>query len=123
MDSIVSAVIGSIIIYGASKLISESVHILLEGTPEDISMDKVVSEIKKIEGVENVHELHIWSICSNVYALSSHVRINDRKISEGSRILSAIKDILKEKFNISHTTIQFECADCEDRAVLHNIEH
>lgn len=123
VDSIVSAVIGGVIIYGASKLISESVHILLEGTPRDISMDEVVSAIKKIEGVEGVHELHIWCICSNVYALSSHVLINDRRISEGSRILSAIKEILKEKFNISHTTVQFECEGCADRAILHNLEH
>lgn len=122
-DSIVSAIIGGIIIYGASKVISESVHILLEGTPKDISMDEVVSAIKKIEGVEDVHELHIWCICSNVYALSSHVLINDLRISEGNRILSAIKDLLKEKFNISHTTIQFECEGCADRAVLHNLSH
>jgi cobalt-zinc-cadmium efflux system protein len=123
VDSIISALIGSVIIYGASKLISESVHILLEGTPRNISMGEVVSAIKKIEGVEDVHELHIWCICSNVYALSSHVLINDQRISEGSRILSAIKNLLREKFNISHTTIQFECEGCADKAVLHNLEH
>jgi cobalt-zinc-cadmium efflux system protein len=123
IDSIISIFIGGIIIYGSSKIVSESIHILLEGVPKDISIDEVVSEIKGINGVEDVHELHIWCICSNVYALSSHVLINNQLISEGNRILSLINKILKEKFNISHTTIQFECKECEDRAVLHNLIH
>jgi cobalt-zinc-cadmium efflux system protein len=113
VDSILSFVIGGIILIGAYKLVMESVHILLESTPKDIGLKEVVDGVKTIEGVRDLHHVHLWTITSGIYALSAHVLIEDQMTSRSSQILEDINRFLREKFNIDHTTIQFECETCE----------
>jgi cobalt-zinc-cadmium efflux system protein len=113
VDSILSFVIGGIILIGAYKLVMESVHILLESTPKDIDLKEVVDGVKTIEGVRDLHHVHLWTITSGIYALSTHVLIEDQMTSRSSQILEDINQFLREKFNIDHTTIQFECETCE----------
>ncbi|MGC8901579.1 MAG: cation diffusion facilitator family transporter, partial [bacterium] len=66
-----------------------------------------------IKGVKDIHDLHIWAITSGMYAMSSHVLIDDKMISEGTLIVEQIRHIMKEEFNVEHTTIQLECDNCE----------
>ncbi|NIS60128.1 MAG: cation diffusion facilitator family transporter [Proteobacteria bacterium] len=113
VDSILSFVIGGIILIGAYKLVMESVHILLESTPKHIGLKEVVDGVKTIEGVRDLHHVHIWTITSGIYALSAHVLIEDQMTSRSSQILEEINRFLRERFNIDHTTIQFECEACE----------
>jgi cobalt-zinc-cadmium efflux system protein len=113
IDSIISFIIGAIILIGAYKLVMESVHILLESTPKDIDLSKVVEGIKGIEGVRDLHHVHLWTITSGIYALSTHILIEDQMISRSSQILEDINRFLRRRFNIDHTTIQFECEACE----------
>ncbi len=113
VDSIISFVIGVIILIGAYKLVMESVHILLESTPKDIALNEVIDGVKTIEGVRDLHHVHVWTITSGIYALSAHVLIEDQMTSRSSQILEDINRFLTEKFNIDHTTIQFECEACE----------
>lgn len=107
-DPIISVVVALLILKSAWGLIASSVHILMEGTPAEISHEEVTAELLKIEGVENVHDLHIWCITSGFDSLSCHLRINDEH--KGQVILQAAIDTLREKFKIDHTTIQIECA-------------
>jgi len=113
IDSIISFIIGAIILIGAYKLVMESVHILLESTPKDIDLSEVVEGIKGIEGVRDLHHVHLWTITSGIYALSTHILIEDQMISRSSQILEDINRFLRRRFNIDHTTIQFECEACE----------
>lgn len=113
VDSIISFIIGAIILIGAYKLVMESVHILLESTPKDIDLSEVVEEVKGIEGVRDLHHVHLWTITSGIYALSAHILIEDQMTSRSSQILEDINRFLRERFNIDHTTIQFECEACE----------
>jgi cobalt-zinc-cadmium efflux system protein len=113
VDSIISFVIGVIILIGAYRLVMESVHILLESTPKDIALNEVIDGVKTIEGVRDLHHVHVWTITSGIYALSAHVLIEDQMTSRSSQILEDINRFLKEKFNIDHTTIQFECEACQ----------
>jgi cobalt-zinc-cadmium efflux system protein len=113
VDSIISFVIGGIILVGAYRLVMESVHILLESTPKDIRLNEVIDSVKKIEGVRDLHHVHLWTITSGIYALSAHVLIEDQMTSRSSQILENINQFLMERFNIDHTTIQFECEACE----------
>ncbi|MFB0505184.1 MAG: cation diffusion facilitator family transporter [Thermodesulfobacteriota bacterium] len=113
VDSIISFVIGGIILIGAYNLVMESVHILLESTPKDVSLNEVIQEVKAIEGVRDLHHVHLWTITSGIYALSAHVLIEDQMTSRSSQILEDINTFLGERFNIDHTTIQFECEACE----------
>ena len=113
VDSIISFVIGVIILIGAYRLVMESVHILLESTPKDIGLNEVIDGVKTIEGVKDLHHIHLWTITSGIYALSAHVLIEDQMTSRSSQILEDIDRFLRERFNIDHTTIQFECEACQ----------
>jgi cobalt-zinc-cadmium efflux system protein len=113
VDSIISFVIGGIILIGAYRLVMESVHILLESTPKDVDLSDVVDGIKTIEGVRDLHHVHLWTITSGIYALSAHVLIEDQMTSLSSQILEDISRFLRDRFNIDHTTIQFECEACQ----------
>jgi cobalt-zinc-cadmium efflux system protein len=113
IDSILSFIIGGIILIGAYKLVMESVHILLESTPKHIGLKEVVDGVKTIEGVTDLHHVHLWTITSGIYALSAHILIEDQMTSRSSQILEDINRFLRERFNIDHTTIQFECEACE----------
>lgn len=123
LDAILGAAIAGLLIWGAGRLVSESVHILLEGVPKGISVEEVEKELTAIAAVKNVHELHIWCICSNIYALSTHALINDQKLNQVESILDEIRELLKTRFNITHSTIQFESSPCDQNARLCDIKH
>lgn len=108
VDPVIAFMIAGLIIRGAASLLRESIHILLEGAPVGINLQRIIAEIKNVDGVQDIHDLHIWAISSGLNALSGHVIVKDQMISESSKIIDEIRDILKTKFNISHTTIQTE---------------
>jgi cobalt-zinc-cadmium efflux system protein len=123
VDPILSFGIGIVILFGSFGILRKSSHIFLEGVPESITYGDVDSAFRGIDGVEDVHELHIWSLCSHVHSLSAHVVVNDRKVSLLPEIMDKINTALLEKFNISHTTLQFECKEnCQGQRVC-SIRH
>jgi cobalt-zinc-cadmium efflux system protein len=111
-DPILAIVIGVVILWGAVRIVKESADILLESVPPHVAMDKVTAAIKRVSGVEDIHEIHIWTITSGVYALSAHLKITDRMVSQSSDIMTLINKILATEFNITHTTLQLECENC-----------
>lgn len=117
VDPIVGAVVGVFILRGAIELVIEAANILLEAVPEEISLEEVTAGLKKIKGVKDVRDFHLWTITSGVYALSAHVLIEDVLTSHSTEILNNINRLLEEKFGITHTTIQFECQVCEEGVV------
>lgn len=123
LDPIMSFFIGIIIISGSVRILIESARILFEGVPRGIDVQEVADAIVAIDGVESVHKVHIWSICSNVSALSAHVFANTEERLERQRILADINDILNHKFHIQHTTLQFECVSCTAPEIIQQIKH
>ena len=113
VDPLLSVLIGALILWSSYGIIRESLNILLEGTPRGMELDTIRGELKLIAGVNDVHDLHVWSIGSNQHALSAHVTIEDIPPSASERILVQIKSCLAEKFEIQHTTIQFENVVCD----------
>jgi cobalt-zinc-cadmium efflux system protein len=112
VDPILGFLIAGVIIYGAIRLIKESVEILMERTPKHIDVDILKEEIAEVRGVIDIHDLHVWSICSNVHALNAHVLVDSISVKETENMTSEINHRLLEKFGISHITLQFECTDC-----------
>ncbi len=110
-DPALSIALGVLIIYTAWDIIRESLNILLEGLPRGIELTDVTKAMGEIEGVLDIHDLHIWSLGSNTHALSSHVLIEDMPPSASERILKRINGVLCG-FGIHHTTIQFEHMPC-----------
>lgn len=113
IDPILSILIASIIIYGAIRILRESVDILMERTPKHVDMDKLREKIRSVKGVLDIHDLHVWSICSNVHALNAHLLVDSMHLEEVEKIRTEINRCLRDEFNISHTTLQFECTNCE----------
>ncbi len=113
VDPLISILIGGIIIRGAISIIFESSSILLEYVPGNIDPETVNRALMGIKGVKNVHDLHIWAITSGLYSMSSHIMIDDARISEGALIIQQVESVMKQKFQITHTTVQLECDNCE----------
>jgi cobalt-zinc-cadmium efflux system protein len=111
-DPILAVVIGAVILWGAVRVVKESVDILLESVPPHVKIAKVVAAIKQVPGVEDMHEVHAWTITSGIYALSAHLRITDQMVSQSSDILAQVNGVLSRDFGITHTTLQMECESC-----------
>ena len=113
IDPLLSLLIGGLLLWSSADIIRETLNILLEGLPKGLILENVVTAIGSVEGVLDVHDLHIWSLGSSNHALSSHVAIADIPPSESGEILKRINELLEHEFHIRHTTIQFEHAVCE----------
>lgn len=107
-DPIISIVIGGIIFTGGAKIIKESYLVLMESVPERFDLDEIRAAIAAVEGVEDVHEMHLWAVSSDHYSLTAHVFIDDS--IQPFCIILAINETLKNKYGIEHTTIQMEHA-------------
>src|SRR5215469_9123507 len=113
IDSVLSVAIGVLILWSGSGIVRETLNILLEGTPRGMKLEKIELAIRSVEGVNDVHDLHVWSIGSEPHALSCHISIADIPPSASEGILRDVKERLLRDFRIDHTTIQFEHALCE----------
>jgi cobalt-zinc-cadmium efflux system protein len=111
-DAIVAVVIGIIILWGAVRIVRESADVLLEAVPKHVETSQVIDSIRAIPGVNEVHDIHIWTITSNVYALSAHLVIDDQMVSKSVDIVGMVRQELAKRYNISHTTLQLECESC-----------
>ena len=113
IDPALSLAIGALILWSSFGIMRETLNILLEGTPRGMKLALVETAIRAVDGVNDVHDLHVWSIGSETSALSCHISIADIPPSVSERILRDVKERLHHQFRIDHTTIQFEHAVCE----------
>jgi cobalt-zinc-cadmium efflux system protein len=113
IDSALSFGIGALILWSSFGILRETMNILLEGTPRGLKLDALEAAIRRVEGVNDVHDLHVWSIGSQSHALSCHIAIADIPPSVSERILRDVKEVLHHDFRVDHTTIQFEHVECE----------
>jgi cobalt-zinc-cadmium efflux system protein len=113
IDPLLSVLIAAMILWSSIAIIRETLNILLEGTPRGVNLAEITAEILSRRGVLDVHDLHVWSIGSDVHALSCHIAIADIPPSESESILRDVQRRLGERFHIHHTTIQFENAVCD----------
>jgi cobalt-zinc-cadmium efflux system protein len=113
IDSALSFGIGALILWSSFGILRETLNILLEGMPRGMKLAAVENTIRRVNGVNDVHDLHVWSIGSETNALSCHISIADIPPSASERILRDVKERLHHDFHIDHTTIQFEHAVCE----------
>jgi cobalt-zinc-cadmium efflux system protein len=112
IDPLLSILIGGAIIWTAWDIFRDSLNILLEGLPKGLKLAEVARHIRTVDGVIDVHDLHIWSLGSDAHALSCHVLIEDMPPSASDSILRCVNQVLEGRFEIRHTTIQFEHARC-----------
>lgn len=113
LDPLVSVLIGFLILYNAWGILRETIEILLESTPGDVDIKKMVRDITGVEGVLGVHDLHVWSLTRNLRTMSAHILTEDITISAGRKIQDRINELVYHRYNIAHATLQLECVDCD----------
>ncbi|QXK92291.1 cation transporter [Neoehrlichia mikurensis] len=122
VDPLLSVIVSILILYSAYKIIKDSLHILLEGTPENVEANKIKSVIcNKIVGVIDVHHIHVWSLTNEHIVMTVHVKVNDALINncvDYTSILLSIKKLLNEEFNIAHATVEIEYGKCADDIMM-----
>ncbi len=112
IDPALSLIIAALILWSSIGIVRETLNILLEGTPSGVSLTQIRDGMQRVDGVINVHDLHVWSLGSNSRALACHVTIPDIPPSESACILEKLNHVLRDHFHISHSTIQFEHMNC-----------
>jgi cobalt-zinc-cadmium efflux system protein len=112
-DSLISILIGFLILWSSWGILQESVNVLLESIPKGMSMDAVEQTIVEVPGVLAVHDLHVWTIGSGIIACSCHIKVGEQSISSGEDVLRSVNHELRSRFGISHSTIQVEVEGCD----------
>lgn len=113
IDPALSLLIATMIALGVVKIVREAADVLLQSVPAHATISTVRDRLREVEGVVDVHDLHIWSIGSGSHVLSAHALLADKRISEATAILREIERRLHDDFTIDHVTIQFECESCD----------
>ena len=108
VDPLVAFLIAGLVARSAYFIVRSSTHILLEGAPRELDIREITVTLNQLEGVVDVHDLHVWTISTGMDALSGHVVVRDQMLSHSSKLLSEINKLLAERYNITHTTIQLE---------------
>jgi len=119
VDPAIGMLIGAMVLWSGTGILRESGHILLEGLPRDIRLEEVAASLLRVEGVQEVHDIHIWTLGTDLNALSCHVRIPDMHLESCEKLLANIREVLARDFRIKHTTVQFERAGLPAEAGLY----
>jgi cobalt-zinc-cadmium efflux system protein len=123
LDPVISIAIGAFIIKSAWDILLETVNILTEGTPKGIDIHEIAAMISSFPEVESVHHIHVWSLSSQFRALSAHVVVKDRLISNSNQLVRKLNGELEKRFSINHPTLQLETDVCPEQNVIVNINN
>jgi cobalt-zinc-cadmium efflux system protein len=110
IDPVLGLAIGALVLWSSIGILRDSAHILLEGRPKEMAIEEVARAILKVEGVMEVHDVHIWSLGGGEIAMSCHARVPDMHLDKCESLLSSIKALLAQDFSIGHVTVQLERA-------------
>ncbi|MEJ2507245.1 MAG: cation diffusion facilitator family transporter [Ignavibacteriaceae bacterium] len=123
VDPVLTILIAVYITQESFKILSDAVHILMEGAPTDISIKEIQNVVEGLEDIEDIHHVHIWTVGENDIHLEAHINVPDMTISKSNVLGDKIEKLLKSKFDISHITLQFECNQCKDAGLVVNGKH
>ncbi len=112
VDPAISVFIGLIIAVAAWRIFREGTRVLLEAVPHQVDVESMVVALNTVSGVKGVHDVHVWSISPEFHAMSGHVLIEDMPTSQAAEIRRRAEEVLREKFDIEHTSLQMECQEC-----------
>jgi len=123
IDPVLTILIAVYITRESFKILSDAIHILMEGAPPNISIEDIQAEVEKLDEVEDIHHVHLWMVGENDVHLEAHINVADMMISKTNLLGETIEELLTQKFGINHITLQFECDQCEDAGLVINGKH
>lgn len=123
IDPLLSFAIGLLLLWGAGRLVRESLHVLMEGVPAGLTVEGVVAGVLAVPGVADLHRVHVWSLCSHIRALSAHLTVDAAAGRSAQAVLDDVNVLLHERFGITHTTLQSECRGCPTDSPYCTLSH
>ncbi len=123
VDPLLSLLITVTISYNALKVAKETAHILMEGVPSGIDTQSVRDALTSLPDVKQVHDLHIWSLCSSCLYLSAHLVVDEEGTKDINSVLSSAQETLRRQFRIYHATLQVEPSECSSHYLCENHHH
>ena len=118
IDPLLTILISVYILKETYKIVKESVDVMMMSSPEGVDLNELKFLVETIPGVKNIHHVHIWKLNDNDTHFEAHIDVDDITISETSEIQKQIEDKLHERFEINHTTLQFECDKCDNKTII-----
>lgn len=119
IDPVITILIGLFIIKETWAILKQAVDILMQGTPGSINLSEITEDLEKIPAVANIHHVHAWNLDDHSIHFECHVDlVENNRISESENVYHEIESLLKEKYHISHITIQFEHHWCDDKKII-----
>jgi cobalt-zinc-cadmium efflux system protein len=119
IDPALSLFVAAIIIVGVYRVLRDAADVLLEGVPRGLHVNDIRDAMAALPGISAVHDLHVWTIGSGALALSAHILVPDTRVSEATAIMREIDGVVRERFGVTHVTLQFECENCgQDERVV-----
>jgi len=122
IDPILGSLIAMFILFSAFAIIKDSIYVLLGFAPKNVDFDNVVKDIERVKGVESAHNVHLWSLCSNINVIDAHIFTNEQNMGKIEAIKQKIKKKL-EKYNVKHATLEFECEECVENHKIKKMRH
>jgi cobalt-zinc-cadmium efflux system protein len=119
-DPVLSGTIAVLIVISAVRILRETIAILLQFTPRSVDFDAVVADMTSVKGVDGVHHVHLWSLCTDINVLDAHVYSCERDVEKIEQMKQEIKERLL-KYRILHSTLEFECEECKDCTLVEHI--
>ena len=123
IDPVLTILIAVYITRESFKILFDAIHVLMEGAPPNISIEDIQAEVEKLDEVEDIHHVHLWMVGENDVHLEAHINVPDMMISKTNILGETIEELLTQKFGINHITLQFECDQCGDAALVINGKH
>jgi len=111
VDPILAMAIAVVILISAFIIVRDSIRVFLEFAPKNVEFDKLIRDIESVKGVESIHDVHLWSLCSNINILDAHIFTTETNVDRVEEIKREIKKCLR-KYNVKHATLEFEWTEC-----------
>ncbi len=118
IDPLLTVLISLYIIKESYEIVKEATEVLMMAAPENLSIDELEKEIMKLDGVKNIHHVHLWRVNEKDIHFEAHVEVDDVLVSKTEEMLTQIENTMHDKFDISHVTIQFECDRCNVKELV-----
>jgi cobalt-zinc-cadmium efflux system protein len=119
VDPVLTFIIGIYVLREGYKIIEESIHILMQHVPKGINLKDIQDQIARIEGIKDIHHAHLWSVTERDIHLEAHLNVSrDMPVSQTCLLKNQIEEILKKRFGITHSTLQFEYDSCKGVSLI-----
>ena len=123
IDPLITILVGVYLLRETFLILKQTVDILMQGTPKGLDLEKVKKDLEQIPEIDNIHHIHAWNLTDQEIHFECHVDlVDDWRVSQTEKIKSKMHEILLNKFNITHVTVQYEYNCCDDKGMIHSHE-